>query len=81
MQELSYLDKITMVSIWFEMVPTQAIIRVYIDSLTLTYPPYTNFWLVLQLAYPRVGSWVPLLMLIIDTMHSLIYWSDIGIDP
>ena len=79
MRELSYLDKFTMVSIWFEMVLTQVITQVYKDSLTLTYPSNINFRLVLWFSYPHVGFCVPLL--IIDTMHSLIYRSNIGIDP
>ena len=46
---------------------------VYKDSLTLTYPLNMNIWLVIQFWYLWVGSSIPLLMLIIDTMHSSIY--------
>ena len=67
MQEPSHLGKTILVSIWFRMVVTQIITRVYKDSLALTYPPNTDSWLVLQFwRYPRVGSSIPLLMLIID---------------
>ena len=75
MQELSYLGRITLV---LNMVLTQTINRVYKDSLTFTYIPNINIWLVLQFWYPHVGSLIPLLMLIINTMHSPIYLSNIG---
>ena len=52
------------------MVLTQTITQVDKDSLTLTYSPNISFWLVLQFCYPCVGSLIPLLVLIIDTMHS-----------
>ena len=78
MRKLSYLGVSTLVSIRFRMVLTQTITRAYKDSLTLTYPPNINIWLVLQVWYPQVGSSIPLLMLIIDTMHSPIYRSNNG---
>ena len=69
----SYLEKIALESIWSRMLLTQIITRVYKDSLTLTYPPTMNIWLVLEFWYLRVGSLIPLMMLFIDTMHSPIY--------
>ena len=42
MQELSYLGKSTLVSIWFSNGMTQIRTQVYKDSLTLTYPPNIN---------------------------------------
>jgi hypothetical protein len=48
MQELSYLSKITLLSICFRMVLTQRITWVYKDTLTLTYPPNIKNWLVFQ---------------------------------
>lgn len=44
----------------------------------MTYPPNINVWLVLQFWSPWVGSLILLLMLITDTMHAPIYWSNIG---
>ena len=41
---------------------------------------YQHFWLVLQFCYPRVGSFAPLLMLIIDIMHYSIYLTNTGKD-
>ena len=67
MQEPSYLSKIALVSIWFRIELTQIITQVYKESLTLTYPPYSNNRLVLQFWYPLVGSSIRLWMLIIDT--------------
>ena len=64
MQELSYLGKVTPVSIWFMMMLTQIITRVFKDSLILTYLPNINIWLILQFWYPQVGSLISLLMLI-----------------
>ena len=52
--------------------------NVYKDSRTLRYPPNINTLLALQFWYPRVGSLIPLFMLIVDTMHSPIYRSNIG---
>ena len=42
MHELSYLNKITLVSIWFRMVLTQITTHVYKDSLILTCPSNIN---------------------------------------
>ena len=53
------------------MILTQLITRAYKDSLTLAYPSNIDIWQVLQFRYPRVSSWIPLLILIIDTMGSL----------
>ena len=39
MQELSFLDKIFLVPIWFRMLLAQTITRLYKGSLTLIYPP------------------------------------------
>ena len=62
------LGKISLVSIWFVMVITQIISRVYNDSLAaLTYPPNINIWLVLQFWYPRVGALIPCIHLIYQT--------------
>ena len=77
MQEPSYLDKIAQVSLRFRMVLAQIITQIHEDSHTLTYPPNVNIWLVLQIWCPQVGFLIPLLMLIIDTMHSPIYRSNI----
>ena len=70
MQEPTYLCKIALVSICFGMVFTQIITRVYKDSLTLTYPLDISIWLVLQFWYLWGVSLIPLVMLIIGTMHS-----------
>ena len=68
MQELSFSDTNTLVSIWFRMVSTQIKTRVYKYSLTLTYPPNINIGVVFQFWYSRVGPLIPLLLtLIIDT--------------
>jgi hypothetical protein len=40
------------------------------DSLVWRYPHNIDIWLVLQVWYPWVVSFIPLLMLIINTMHS-----------
>ena len=69
MQELSYLCRFTLVSICYRMLLTQIITRVYKDSLTLTYPPNINIWLVLQFWYPHVGSLIPLCWLLIPCIH------------
>ena len=68
------------VSIWFGIILTQTSTWVYKDSLTLTYAPNINIWLVLQFWYPWVGSLVPLLLLVIDTMHLPIYQTNTGLD-
>ena len=54
--------KIALVSIRFRMLVTQIITYLYKDSLTMTYLPNLNIWLVLQFWYSRVGSLMPLLM-------------------
>ena len=69
MQELSYLGIIILLSIWFRIKLTQIMTWMNKDALLLTYPPYINIWLILQFGYMRVGT----LMLIINTIHSLIY--------
>jgi hypothetical protein len=61
--------------IW--MVSTHMITWVYTNSLTLSYFPKSNIWLVLQLWYPHVGSLLPLLAWPIGTMHPPIYRSNI----
>ena len=66
MQEPSYLGRIAEISIWFRMVLTQMVIWIYTDSLTLTYPPHIK------------DSLIPLLMFIIDTMHSPIFQTETG---
>lgn len=43
MQEPSHLGEITLESIWFRMVLTGIITRVYKDSLGLTYPPKCQY--------------------------------------
>ena len=63
------------------MVLNQIITRVYKDSLFLTYPPNINIWLELQACYAWVSSLTPLLMFIIDTMHSPIYQTNTGLFP
>ena len=73
MQEPSYLGKITQVSICSRMVSTQIITWLYKYFLILTYPSNINIHLVSQFSYPWVGSLLPFLVLIIDTMHSPIY--------
>ena len=67
-------------SIWFGMVLTPIITWVLKYSLTLTYPPNINTWQVLQFWYPWVCFVMPLSMLIIDTMHLRMYWSNIGLN-
>ena len=81
MQEPSYIGKITLVSIWFRMVLALIITWIYKDSLTLTYHQISIFDWYYKFLNPWVGSLIPLLMLIIDTMHSPIYWSNSGINP
>lgn len=75
MQEPSNLGKIVLVSIWFRMGLTQIVTRVCKDSFKLTYPSNINIWLM----YPLVGSLMPLLVLIIDTIIRLyMYHANIG---
>lgn len=45
-KNLPYRGNLAMVSIWFRMVLTRIINRVYIDSLAFTYPTNINVWLV-----------------------------------
>ena len=71
MQELSYLDRFMIVSLWFRMKLTQIMTWVYKDFLTLTYFSHINIWWALQFWYPWVGSLIPLLMLIIETVIGL----------
>ena len=77
MQEPSYLDKIAQVSVWFRMVLAQIWTWIYKDSLHLDIPTQCQFLTGITIWYPRIGFLIPLLMLIIDTMHSPIYWSNI----
>ena len=77
-QEPSNAGKIALVSIWFRVVLTQPITRIYKDSLTLRYQSNMNIWLVSQFWYPVLGSLIPALLLIINTISSPIYWSKIG---
>jgi hypothetical protein len=72
LQEPSYLGKIAMVLVWFRMMMTHIIARVYKDSLTFTYPPIINIWLLLWFWYPWVESLILLLVLIIHT-HAFTY--------
>ena len=67
-----------LVSIWSGMVLTQIITRVYEDSLTLTYPPNINIWLVLQFWYLQVGCLIPLLTpcIHINTRPTMVYTMD-----
>ena len=81
MQEPLYVGKITLVSIWFRMVLTLIITWIYKDSLTLTYHQISIFDRYYKFLNPWVGSLILLVMLIIDTMHSTMYWSNSGIDP
>ena len=43
-----------------------------------TYPSHINFWVVKQFWYLRVHFLIPLLMFIIDTMHSIIELTNNG---
>ena len=79
MQEPSYLGGIALVSIWFRMILTPKKIWVYKVSLTLTYPPNINIPLLFQFWYPWVGSLIPLMRLITDTMHSPIFQTNTGV--
>ena len=81
MQEPSYLGKDALISICYRMVLTLIMTWVYKDALTLTHPPNISIWLVLQFWYPWAGSFILLLMLIIDTMHPSVFWSNIGSNP
>ena len=75
MQEPSYLGKAALVSIWFRMVIIQIIARVaYKDSPSFRYP----YWIDMTILIPTGRFLLPLMMLIIDTMHSPIYWCNIG---
>ena len=56
----------------------QLTIRVYKDPLISRYPPNINIQSALQCLYPRIGSLIPLMVLIIDSMHSPIHQSNIG---
>ena len=75
------LGKNALISICYRMVLTLIMTRVYKDALTLTHPPNISIWLVLQFWYPWAGSFILLLMLIIDTMHPSVFWSNIGSNP
>jgi hypothetical protein len=76
LQDPSHLGKIALISIWFRMVVTQLITPVYKDSHTLRYSPNIDIWLVLKFWYPRVGSLISFLILIINTIHSPSYRSN-----
>ena len=76
MQEPSYVGKITFVSIWFRMVLTLIISRIYKDSLH----QISIFDLYHKVLNPWVGTLILKLMLIIDTVHLPIYWSNSGIN-
>ena len=70
--ELSYPDKIAVVSIWFRMVLRYLITQVCKDFLTSACPPNINIWLVIQFSIPTGRFFlIPLWILIIDTMHWL----------
>jgi hypothetical protein len=69
MQLFSYLGIIDLVSMWFRMVWTHHNLGV-IDPLVLTYPLEINVCSVLLVSYPRVGSLILCLMLVIDIVHS-----------
>ena len=78
MQESSFQGNIGVVSMWLKIVLTQTLTRAYKDSLTLTYPLNINIWLILQYLYPWVGYLMPLLMLIIDTVHTPVHQTNTG---
>ena len=69
--KISYLGKITLVSIWIRMVQIQIITQVYkILSSWHTHLIWIT-WLLWQVWYPQIlGSLISLLTLIIDNMHS-----------
>ena len=56
----------------FRMELTQIITWVYKYSLTLTYPPRINIWLILQFQYLQVNSLIPILTLVMDN-HAFTY--------
>ena len=60
---------IAVVSICARMVLIQIILVYTNGSLILTNPSHLNIWLVLQCWQSRVGSLIPLLMLIVDCWH------------
>ena len=70
MQRPFYLDEIALVPIHFRLVLIEITVWISKNSLTLTYPSNINIWLVLWFWYSLVDSWIPLLMLIIDIIHS-----------
>ena len=75
MQEPSDLGKITQVSIWFTMVLTQIITRVCKYS-HLVLPTRYQHLTGIKILIPTSGFFYT----IIDTMHSLIYQTNIGQD-
>ena len=74
MQEPSRLGKAALVSIWFRMVIIQIIARVVYKDSPSRYP----YWSDMTILIPTGRFLLPLMMLIIDTMHSPIYWCNIG---
>lgn len=48
-------------------------IQLHKDSLTLTYPPIVNIWLVLQLWYPQLDSLIPTFIDVKHEFHAFAY--------
>jgi hypothetical protein len=81
MQEPWYIGRVTLVSMWFRMVLTQIITRVDKRLSPLDIPTKYQYLTGITFWYPGVGSVIPLLMVIIDTMHSPIYWCNTSENP
>ena len=73
MQEFLYLGTFALVLIWFRMVLTQILTWVYEDFLTLTYPPNIKILIGITILISRLGSLIPSLILILDSVHSHVY--------
>ena len=72
MQVSSYLGQVALVSIWFRMLMTQTTTHLEDTHQISIFDWYYNF------DTNRVSSLIPLLMSIIDTLHSPTHWSKTG---
>ena len=79
MQEPPYLSKTALICMWFRMVfPNSSNLDIQRFSLTLTCPPTKYQYLIgITISIPMACVFIPLLMLIIATMHSPIYQTNI----
>ena len=73
MQEFLYLGTFALVLIWFRMVLTQILTWIYEDFFTLTYPPNIKILIGITILISGLGSLIPSLILIIDSVHSHVY--------